>query len=234
MKDHEVAIMNEAMRLIEVERDRQISSEGYTHAHDDEHNEGQLALLAAGYALSSREQGLGSGPLSTVIHVIGLLPYYDLIFKPKDPIRDLTRAGALILAELERRLRAQNPVSKAIAEGKLQEGQRTWAQNLLDRDPAGFQRYIGDAERPLSLPRWQSHKVVAADKIVGDQTDLAGYPAAGSCWLLACGVIIENPPVSRVPEGVNPVGGFFVRYEDGFESWSPAEAFGRGYDLVHE
>ena len=108
MKDHEVAIMNEAMRLIEVERDRQISSEGYTPAHDDEHNEGQLALLAAGYALSSREQGLGSGPLSTVIHVIGLLPYYDLIFKPKDPIRDLTRAGALILAELERRLRLED------------------------------------------------------------------------------------------------------------------------------
>ena len=159
---------------------------------------------------------------------------YGWRLKTKDPIRDLTRAGALIVAELERLLRSQDPVSRAIAEGKLQEGQRTWAQNLLDRDPAGFQRYIGDAERPLSLPRWQSHKVVAADKIVGDQTDLEGYLAAGSCWLLACGVIIENPPVSRVPEGVNPVGGFFVRYEDGFESWSPAEAFGRGYDLVHE
>ena len=96
-----------ALTLIVGERIRQAVQEGYTPAHDDEHTEGQLALLAAAYALGSRDQGLGSGPLSTIIHVIGLLPHYKFTFKPADPIRDLTRAGALILSELERRLRAE-------------------------------------------------------------------------------------------------------------------------------
>ncbi len=43
-----------AMEMIIFERLRQQTQEGYTLAHDDEHSEGQLALLAAAYALSNR------------------------------------------------------------------------------------------------------------------------------------------------------------------------------------
>ena len=82
---------------------------------------------------------------------------------------------------------------------------------------------------PLSkIPRWQSHKIVAADKIVAAIDE---SPSMYGHWDLLCGV---STPVSlqlahRVPEGINPVGGYYIRYEDGFESWSPAETFERGY-----
>ena len=186
----------QAAEMIHAERYRQQTQEGYSIEHDDEHTEGQLAVLAAGYVLSSR----GKNYTWLVGQVASVIKAGGWSFKPADPIRDLVFAGALILAELERRLRAEE-------EGKM-------------------------SKSPTELPRWQSHKVVEADKIVGDQTDLEGYPANGSCWLLSCGVVIPNPPQSRVPEGVSPIGGYFVRYEDGFESWSPSEAFGNGYSLI--
>ena len=133
----------EALELVWAERLRQKEMEGYTPAHDDEHTEGQLALLAAAYALSSR--GFGYEWLAEQARRI--VKSYGVTFKPTDPIRDLTRAGALILAELERRLRNQDPVSRAIAEGKLREGQRGWAKEFFDRDPAGFGRYVERMER---------------------------------------------------------------------------------------
>ena len=116
--------------------------EGHTPAHDDEHIEGQLALLAAAYALSSRGGRLTEWGLA--VHLGAVLEEIGWQFKPAitDPIRDLTRAGALIMAELERRLRNQDPVSRAIAEGKLREGQRGWAKEFFDRDPAGFGSYV--------------------------------------------------------------------------------------------
>jgi hypothetical protein len=79
------------------------------------------------------------------------------------------------------------------------------------------------------IPRWQSHKVVEADRIV-DVVE----GAFSADWKLQCGEVI---PVSvklanRVPEGLPIAGGYYVRYADGFESWSPAEAFEGGYTLL--
>lgn len=94
--------VSDAAKMIIEERIRQQTQEGYTPAHDDEHTEGQLALLAAAYALSSRpEQHHYRHGL------INELASHNWPFKPKDPISDLVRTGALILAELERRLRAE-------------------------------------------------------------------------------------------------------------------------------
>ena len=96
-----------ALRLVTEERARQEigkpHGEGYAREQDDELTEGQLAVLAAAYALSSR------GPNYTwlVGQVASVIEAAGWPFKPSDPIRDLTRAGALILAELERRLRAE-------------------------------------------------------------------------------------------------------------------------------
>ena len=42
--------MSEGIRLIAAERQRQVDVEGWTPAHDDEHDEGELAIAAACYA----------------------------------------------------------------------------------------------------------------------------------------------------------------------------------------
>lgn len=78
----------------------------------------------------------------------------------------------------------------------------------------------------VQLPQWQSHKIVLADKIVG-----GGVEVDRACWCLACGARIDlsRQLMARVPPKTSPIGGYYVRYEDGFESWSPAEAFEKGY-----
>jgi hypothetical protein len=88
----------------------------------------------------------------------------------------------------------------------------------------------------VQLPRWQSHKIVEADKIVGIETRSVLQEAAVegdtySVWVLAGGarVFVTHTLFARVPEGVDPIWGYFVQYEDGFRSWSPAEAFEKGY-----
>jgi len=69
------------------ERARQVSVEGWDPDHDDEvHDDGELARAAACYALG--EAG-------------DLWPWDIRWWKPKDRRRDLVRAGALIVAEIE-------------------------------------------------------------------------------------------------------------------------------------
>lgn len=105
MMDMRIAVAERiALERIKAERLRQIAFEGHTPSHDDELTEGQLAILAAAYAMSSR--GIGNIAL---VELRDMLEAYGWEFKPDKPdrIADLTRAGALILAELERRLRAQ-------------------------------------------------------------------------------------------------------------------------------
>ena len=84
------------------------------------------------------------------------------------------------------------------------------------------------------MPRWQSHKIVEADKIVGDQTDLEGFPGFGNCWLLACGIVVMVHYDLQKRGGSDPIGGYYVRYEDGYESWLPAKAFEEGYSRIGE
>jgi len=93
-----------ALQLVINERLRQQTEEGYTPEHDDKHTEGQLALLAAAYALGSISK-VRCREFYLVTEV--LEKTYGWKVKPKDPISDLVRAGALILAELERRLSAE-------------------------------------------------------------------------------------------------------------------------------
>ena len=82
-----------------------------------------------------------------------------------------------------------------------------------------------------ALPRWRSHKIVSGDKITGISTD-NGIER----WHLACGAVIEVNDMlrNRVPGGAFPVGGYLVVYEDGFRSWSPAEAFEGGYTRIED
>ncbi len=75
------------------ERKRQKTAEGWTPEHDDEHVLGELAQAAACYAASAQFPP-GDPPKRW--------PWASEWWKPKDRRRDLVRAGALILAEIER------------------------------------------------------------------------------------------------------------------------------------
>ena len=83
------------------------------------------------------------------------------------------------------------------------------------------------------LPRYLCHKIVSAMKI-------------SSINVFDDGVFLYCSEPSVGPVRVDQryidqhkpmVGGYYVRYEDGYESWSPASAFESGYrriELVEE
>lgn len=85
-----------ALDDIASERRRQIEAKGWDAAHDEEHTNGELAFAAACYAMGSPLQHDGGQ----------LWPWGWKWWKPKDRRRDLVRAGALIIAEIERLDRA--------------------------------------------------------------------------------------------------------------------------------
>ena len=86
---------------IEAERRRQIDVEGWTPEHDDQHADGSLAQAAACYAIGS--------PL--------YWPWDCKWWKPKGERRDLVRAAALIVAEIER-------LDRGEARAVLEKGER--------------------------------------------------------------------------------------------------------------
>jgi ribosomal protein S27AE len=111
MMTHSKAILN-----VIAERQRQTTGEGYHAAHDDEHTDRSLAAAGACYAVMG---SLASGERSYIglYGPFGLWPRsWDIKhFKPKDPRRDLVRAAALIVAEIERLDRLdQNATSRML------------------------------------------------------------------------------------------------------------------------
>lgn len=89
---------NEALRLIAVERARQVESHGWTPDHDDEVNgDGELAQAAAAYACGACDDADA--------YLFWPGGWNPDAFKPTGTIRDLVKAGALLLAEIERRQR---------------------------------------------------------------------------------------------------------------------------------
>lgn len=81
------------------------------------------------------------------------------------------------------------------------------------------------------LPSWRCHKIVQAAKITevivrsADNTEIT---------LLLDGdieVSISDELRKRLP-AIGAAGGYYVRYPDGYESWSPAKAFEEGYSRM--
>jgi hypothetical protein len=90
-----------AARDVLAERERQQSGEGRSIGGDDAYTDGQLARAATAYCQS------GSGWLYSDVRISpAAWPFPDAWWKPKGKRRDLVRAGALILAEIERLDRA--------------------------------------------------------------------------------------------------------------------------------
>jgi len=111
--------MSEGIRRITAERERQIYEEGYDPKHDKiRNNHSQLALAAATYAIpETRREGTHDdlwGVKVIVNHRHIFWPWVDAQWKPEpesgpDPyerlrgrLRNLTKAGALIAAEIDR------------------------------------------------------------------------------------------------------------------------------------
>ena len=102
-----LTVQDAAASDVLAERTRQISAEGWTPAHDDAHFDGAIARAAASYALSSA----GYPHLG-----MDVWPWSRDWWKPAERRRDLVKAGALILAEIER---LDSAALRAITEGRV-------------------------------------------------------------------------------------------------------------------
>lgn len=89
---------------VSFERHRQITDEGWTHAHDDQHSNGELARAAAAYALGAERVTLkATDPFNPVREIsTHIWPWDRKWWKPADRRSNLVKAAALLLAEIER------------------------------------------------------------------------------------------------------------------------------------
>lgn len=85
-----------ALDDVVAERDRQRHAEGWTEAHDDAYSDGELSRAAASYCLPDS-------------HVPAhFWPWAAEWWKPTTPRRNLVKAAALIIAEIDRIDRAES------------------------------------------------------------------------------------------------------------------------------
>lgn len=108
--------MKKAIKLITEERKRQIEVEGWTAEHDAKHTTGQLAYAAACYALPNNVINLyAESGMFISFKRWTLFPFAKSWWKPRptnerqERIRELTKAGALIAAEIDRLLEMKEP-----------------------------------------------------------------------------------------------------------------------------
>lgn len=94
--------MSAAIEDVIAERHRQITSEGWEPEHDDEHTEGSLATAGAAYALHAGRSAVPRRRHTYAKKPPGFWPFDHEFWKPKTPRRDLVRAAALLIAEIER------------------------------------------------------------------------------------------------------------------------------------
>jgi hypothetical protein len=105
-----------ALDEIAAERKRQIEAEGWTPEHDDAHTYGEMSLAAACYALAGgyrlADDGIRESPnptLDAAAFIKRWWPWDWSWWKPNNRRRNLVKAGALIVAEIERLDRAASP-----------------------------------------------------------------------------------------------------------------------------
>ena len=115
--------MSLALADIREERVRQMHAEGWTPEHDDMHRAGEMARAASCYALQSTlgtperffeaEVSGGTTMWKRKFFTVGMINISHLLWpwdgkwwKPTTPRRDLVKAAALIVAEIERLDRA--------------------------------------------------------------------------------------------------------------------------------
>lgn len=96
-------------RLVMGERLRQVAEEGYTPGYDDRHDRGELRKAAICYIGTVTQADIVSDIVldDRYPHVVGW-PWEPQSWNPsEDSIRNLVKAAALLVAEIDRLLRAQ-------------------------------------------------------------------------------------------------------------------------------
>lgn len=99
-------------------------------------------------------------------------------------------------------------------------------------DPTAKPVNLAQMQRTPQLPRYTSIKKVWAAKIINVEVwrDPVRNGLAGSLvvrWDKETATIAVSD--AYLNKHKPKIGGYYVRYEDGYESWSPAEAFEAGY-----
>lgn len=101
------------VEIISDERKRQIHFEGYGSAHDLTHGEEELALAAAVYAIPAHLRHKGTLSVTKTYW-----PFSPFEFKPDETgttegrIKELSKSGALIAAEIDRLINLQDIINK--------------------------------------------------------------------------------------------------------------------------
>lgn len=152
----------EALAVILAERIRQENKKGFDPKHDDDHDGGELAAAAACYALNAMAQ------VSNTAHCRALAraatqdcwPWDWRWWKPSmDGDRDLAKAGALILAELERRARMRGDEPPAPKKGAC----RHYKLTAIPERGAGWLRCL-ECGREYQAERPNSHQVRRSER----------------------------------------------------------------------
>ncbi|YCH28995.1 hypothetical protein M1D48_12360 [Erwinia sp. D4-22] len=108
-KQRDAVLMNKAIQSVANERQRQHLVEGYTIGSDDSYTSSEMAGAAGCYArhVNGRAWIFASNPDDYQSEPApGSWPWDESYWKPKSPRKDLVRAAALIIAEIERLDRA--------------------------------------------------------------------------------------------------------------------------------
>lgn len=103
---NQLTLQSQAMIDVFNERQRQIEKEGYSTANDDLYEENELVRAGAGYVNHVVGRSWTFNKEMPEVYqneeVPEFWPWDDNFWKPKSPRKDLVRAAALLIAEIER------------------------------------------------------------------------------------------------------------------------------------
>lgn len=133
--------MKTGIELITEERERQISKEGWTPEHDDNHKYGELADAGACYALANSPSLQDEATFYFLKKTPQKFWPFDLgWWKPtQDPVKNLVKAGALIAAEIDQVVAEEQFVSSL------------WARRFKQECPTGYAEAIRRAGEPVEI-----------------------------------------------------------------------------------
>lgn len=206
-------MMNKIIREIADERARQQDVEGWTPHHDDEYVNGELARAASVYAatagdVSSHNRICQQAAMRVVPWE---WPWHPEHFKPSTPRRDLVKAGALIVAEIERQDReaghstdGSNDCSMRTAVALREDDDFVYDDiNALIADQAKDGHWqVGDI-----VTYWRgSLRKLTASELLAPDIDHVGYPDLGftNSILAKMGRFVET----YYPDAPNPFPNF--------------------------
>lgn len=110
------------------------------------------------------------------------------------------------------------------------------ADRSMDSMDKGAPSAAEEPRAAAEMPRYQSHKKVWALKIKAIEFDIDAARATGRETDGSAMITPEEPgyaafkvPAEYVRKHGPKVGGYYVVYDGGYASWSPADAFEGGY-----